>query len=398
VKEIFIRGVITPQEFEQDFEDSSLPTYSYDDLVRDLQGVSEATVFIDSVGGMVEEGMKMYNLLKGLDITTVSINASSIASIVFLAGKNRLVTKDQTPNMTIHNAWIKGKEIEDMTLNANTLTELKADFEAMDAELVAIYKEKTRLKDSTLLALMSQETDIGSQAVELGFAHGYYEKELKAVTASKNKLIMFNYKSITMATEAAEKRLTTIEAMLKGLKNLFTGSAKNMIVKLNDGTTELFVYSEDGEFEGKRAVIASEGMPTEENAPEGEHTLEDGRVITIGADGVVVSVAEAVDGEALASQIVALEEEKKAMEDDKEKMSNEIKALKAQIVEKEKDFDSKVSEINEQMKALKTEVMGGGDTKVLLKAASITNEDFSKMSIVEKTRQLAMQKARNLNS
>jgi len=83
VKEIFIRGVITPQEFEQDFEDSSLPTYSYDDLVRDLQGVSEATVFIDSVGGMVEEGMKMYNLLKGLDITTVSINASSIASIVF---------------------------------------------------------------------------------------------------------------------------------------------------------------------------------------------------------------------------------------------------------------------------------------------------------------------------
>jgi len=81
----------------------------------------------------------------------------------------------------------------------------------------------------------------------------------------------------------------------------------------------------------------------------------------------------------------------------KKKCQTKIKALKAQIVEKEKDFDSKVSEINEQMKALKTEVMGGGDTKVLLKAASITNEDFSKMSIVEKTRQLAMQKARNLN-
>jgi len=368
MKEIFITGVITPKEYDDDFKDTGLPSYSYNDLVRDLAGARQATVYIDSIGGMVEEGMLMYNLLKGLDITTVSINASSIASIVFLAGKERLVSP--TAEMIIHNAWIKGKEIEDMTLNANTLTELKAEFEEMDGQLVNIYKEKTGLEETKLLALMSQETDIGSQAVELGFATGYYEEEIKPTKVGKNKLIMFNQKSINMATEAAEKRLTAIEVLMKGLTTLFKGNSKNMVVKLNDGT-EVFVYSEDGEFEGKRAVIASEGMPTEENAPEGEHTISDGRVITVGADGIITSVSEAVDGEALASQIVALEEEKKAMEEEKEKMNVEIQALKAAAITKEKEFTSKFEEISKEMKALKSEVMGGGDPIKPIKAAVI---------------------------
>jgi len=77
MKEIFITGVITPKEYDDDFKDTGLPSYSYNDLVRDLAGARQATVYIDSIGGMVEEGMLMYNLLKGLDITTVSINASS---------------------------------------------------------------------------------------------------------------------------------------------------------------------------------------------------------------------------------------------------------------------------------------------------------------------------------
>lgn len=380
-KEVFIRGVISPQELEGDFVEANQPIYSFQNLIDDLGDDKESTVYIDSIGGMVEEGLKMYEHLNKLNVKTVALNASSIASVMFLAGKERLVSPQA--EMIIHNAWIKGAEIEDMTLNANSLSELKKEFEEMDRKLVNIYKEKTGLDESKLLALMAVESDIGKEAVSLGFATGYYEKELQAQKAYKNKLIMFNQKSIEMATEAAEKRLSTIEAMVKGLKNLFTGSAKNMLVKLQDGT-EIYVFSEDGEFEGKRAVLAEDEMPTETNAPEGSHSLSDGRVIEVGADGIITAVKEAVDAEALKSEIAAMEDEKKKLMAEKEALALEVKALKEANEAKEGEFKAQFKALQEEIETLKTEVMGGGDDDPKPDFKALSQEELQKLSFAER--------------
>jgi hypothetical protein len=44
---------------------------------------NEFEVIIDSPGGSVEEGFKIYDKLKSLNINTTAITANSIASIIF---------------------------------------------------------------------------------------------------------------------------------------------------------------------------------------------------------------------------------------------------------------------------------------------------------------------------
>ena len=387
-KEIYIRGVITPDEYKEDEKlVGKNTTYSYADLINDLGEDTEGTIYIDSPGGMVEEGLKMYEHLNGLNFDTVAINASSIASIIFLAGKNRKVSENA--EMIIHNAWVRGEEISDITLNANVLEELKAEFEKLDSELVSIYKEKTGQTDSKLLALMAVDTDIASQAVELGFASEILEgsKPVKAM----NKFIMFNQKSVEMANEKQDEKLNAIEKLLSKVtakvNSLF--NAKAMVETLEDGT-QIFIYSEDGEFEGKRAVLADNGEPTETLAPAGTHRLEGGREIVVGEGGVIEAVKEAPNVEAMQESIVAMEEEKEKLMQAKAELEGQIVALKEENEAKESNFKNEIEAIKSELKALKEDTIGEVEDKA---KAQVSAEDLAKMTPSEKFRLKMMAKA-----
>jgi ATP-dependent protease ClpP protease subunit len=398
MKEVYINGIIGSPEDQNEFDNYSV--YSFDNLIEDLDGATEAKIFIDSVGGMVEEGLKIYDYLSSINAETIAINASSIASIIFLAGKKRLVKPGA--KMIIHNAWLKGEDIEsDVILNANTINELKEAFIRQDAQLVSIYKQKTGISETQLLALMAQDTDIADKAIDLGFAHGAYEGE-KEQARELNGCIMFNaaYRNMKtnlnidkMANEQTNEKLNAVEKTLNGLKNFLFGKSKNMAIQLEDGTP-LFIYSEDGEFVGKRAVLAdAEGLPTEEDAPSGTHRLSDGRSIVVGEGGIIESVEEAVDAEALAAELAAMKEEKEKAMEEKEDLENRIAAMAEAMEAKEAEFKTNFNALEAEFKALKKEVIGEIEEPKV--KAQITDEEFAKLSFAEKFKLKMVAKAEN---
>lgn len=405
MKEIYINGIITASEYQNEFDQEQ--GYSFEDLKREIGDEVEVTVYIDSPGGMVEEGLKIYDFLKQRTVTTIALNASSIASIIFLAGKKRMISPNA--QMIIHNAWLRGNEIDDdMIVNANNLEELKQEFEKIDAELVSIYKEVTGMRETKLLALMAEDTDIAQNAIEYGFATGVYQEEERAKAVANCVMFNAHYMAMNkvkpnlnndnMANEATNEKLNAIEKALKGLSNMIFGNAKNMAVELEDGT-QIFVFSEDGEFEGKRAVIADEeGRPTEENAPAGTHTLRDGRQIVVGEGGIIEAVQEAPDAEAMEKEMEAMEDEKKKLMEEKEALQAKVEAITAEMDEKEKSYKDQFNALSEEIKALKEEVIGEtNEIENKTKAIVEENEDWSKLSVSEKFRRRMVAKAQNEN-
>src|SRR5579859_1867486 len=62
-------------------------------------GVKTAHMLIQSTGGMVSEGVAIYNYLRGLPINLITYNGGSVASIavlVYLSGKTRKASATST--------------------------------------------------------------------------------------------------------------------------------------------------------------------------------------------------------------------------------------------------------------------------------------------------------------
>jgi ATP-dependent protease ClpP protease subunit len=394
-KDIYITGVIAPDELKQDEKlIGQNESYSYQDLINDIGEETEGTVYINSIGGMVEEGMLMYELLNKLNFNTVALSASSIASVVFLAGKQRKVARNA--QMIIHNAWMHGEEVGDLTLNANTLEALKQEFDKMDGEIIAIYEEKTKLSASKLLALMAVDTDIASQAVELGFANGYYEEDKKPARAM-NKFIMFNLKSVEMATEKQEERLTAIEKILNKISRYATAAffGVNQITESVVDGPELYVFSDNDDYVGKRVVVSENGEPTEQVAPVGTHELVSGKTIVVGEGGIISEVKAAPVAASMDDErdeaIAKLEEEKMALVNAKTEMEEKMNAMAKAKESGEATFKAKIEEIMKEVKALKSETIGVIEDK---KPKAMTQADFAKLTPSEKFRQNLMAKAK----
>lgn len=124
------------------------------------------TVRINSYGGSVSEGLAIYSLLqdfKGNVKTIVDGFACSAASIIFMAGKTRIVPESGL--LMIHNAWMSNEG------DSNSMKKAAEDLEKITQPSVNIYVSKTGQPESKIKEMMDRETWITSQeAFELGFA------------------------------------------------------------------------------------------------------------------------------------------------------------------------------------------------------------------------------------
>lgn len=193
------------------------------------------------------------------------------------------------------------------------------------------------------------EGDIKLSETETETADFYSLEEIKELPIIMDGLQ--RYEDLILKTTEMSDELSAIKQAMKTLKALVLGGRKSMVLPLAGGAGELFIFSEDGEIEGKRAVIAEGGEPTEQAAPEGSHSLNDGRSITVGADGVIQSVSE--------SPVDALA----AMEADKERMA-------AEMVVKDETLAMKDEEVKAAQLALST-FKSETETKLNAMAASI---------------------------
>lgn len=123
------------------------------------------TVHVNSNGGEVKEGLAIYNVLKGRNVTTICDGfAASAASVVFCAGSRRIMNKASL--LFVHQA------ITGIYGNADDMAKQAADLNTITESAVAAYKEAgVKLSDEEIWTLLKNETWISPKdAVGYGFA------------------------------------------------------------------------------------------------------------------------------------------------------------------------------------------------------------------------------------
>lgn len=148
------------------------------DFAEELDQVTtpNITVRINSYGGEVSQGLGIYNLLKDWKghVTTVCDGfACSAASVVFMAGKSRIMPK--TSLLMIHNAWTTGAG------DSEDFKKLAEDLAKINEPLIESYVIATGLPNSKIKKMMDEETWLtADEAFEMGFATKIQEESVKA--------------------------------------------------------------------------------------------------------------------------------------------------------------------------------------------------------------------------
>lgn len=303
-------------------------------LIEAVPEDEEITVKIFSCGGYVFDGWAIYNALKAHKAkVTVRIDglAASIASIIAMAGDEVVVCAASL--LMVH------KPSVDLFWGAMDAEQLKREAAALDqiqSVLNSIYVAKTGLDSATIDAMINAETWITpNEAVTLGFANSIdntitekqhiAENSFKQIFKNANPMIRAYANNAMQVNKTKENNMENVNEAIKKNNDLLTkvsnffsnlvtapkneGEQTNASAELEDGTMVYF----DGELAIGTLVYTDEAMTT--LAEDGDHTLMDGRTITL-AEGAVTNIQDVVEDTAqtdLATQVANLTEKVNAL-------------------------------------------------------------------------------------
>lgn len=306
--------------------------------IKEYPQAENIYVHINSPGGGVYTGWTVGNILAMQSKPTIALIEGFCASIAtYIALSCDRVEMADTAQFMIHNAsmYLGGDK--------NQFKEAIRQLDKIDQDLINKYVRKTGLSREKIAEMMEKETFLNTEeTIRLGFA----DKKMQPLKA----VAKFDFKQIKM-DEKQKGILAQISDLLRGVKTESEEEKpKNMALTLDDGT-RVFVFSEDGEFEGKRIVLADEaGDPTETPAPDGSHRLQDGRSITV-QNGVIVSVQEDEPED-------EMDKEKEEMKKKMEEMEEEMQNLKNQLQAKSEETTNTLNTVLEQVQALSKRTVG----------------------------------------
>ena len=162
VADLDIYGEITSWPFQ----DSDVSAAKLSHQLEKLAGVTQINVHINSYGGEVSEGLAIYNALRrhpAQITTTCDGMACSIASVIFMAGDERIMSESSL--LMIHNAY---------TFAAGDAAELRKqadDVETINEASKTAYLSRVSISEEELASMMDAETFIlPDDAVSMGFA------------------------------------------------------------------------------------------------------------------------------------------------------------------------------------------------------------------------------------
>jgi ATP-dependent Clp protease, protease subunit len=166
--ELYIYGEIRKKDIIDMWfgdDETRIDAFTFKDAINAVD-TDNLIVRLNSMGGSVSEGLAIYNLLnefKGNLTTIVDGFACSAASVIFMAGKKRIVPESGL--LMIHNAWSYALG------DSNAMKKAAEDLEKITQPSINIYVSKTGLEESKVKEMMDKETWITSQeALEMGFA------------------------------------------------------------------------------------------------------------------------------------------------------------------------------------------------------------------------------------
>lgn len=145
--------------------ESDVSSYQIAKELAELDISKPLTVYINSYGGEVAEGIAIYNQLKRFEQckTVVDGYAASIASVIFMAGKERVMSPSSL--LFIHNAWMRTAG------NSEQLRKDADDLEKITAASMQAYLEHVNIGEDKLKEMLDAETWLNAdEAVEMGFA------------------------------------------------------------------------------------------------------------------------------------------------------------------------------------------------------------------------------------
>lgn len=163
VADITIYGDITSWPWLE----SDVSSYNLSKELDALTDVDHINVNINSYGGEVAEGLAIYNALRRhkAHVRTVCDGfACSIASVIFMAGDERIV--NDASLLMIHNAWSSY-----VSGNAADLRKQADDLDVITSASKQAYMSRISISEDELTALMDGETWIKpDDALRMGFA------------------------------------------------------------------------------------------------------------------------------------------------------------------------------------------------------------------------------------
>ena len=174
----------------------------------------DIVVEIDSPGGAVLEGIKIYNALAKYDgrvTVVIGALAASIATYIAMAG-DEIKAYDNSTFM-IHNAW--GFAMGDHRVMRDTAEVL----EGLTKLIAKKYKERTNMNDAQIQALMDKETFFfGNEIKEAGFVDEIIESG-KVDKSEQMALVKERYKACLkhMKENEEEVRKEEIAALLRDI-------------------------------------------------------------------------------------------------------------------------------------------------------------------------------------
>jgi len=195
---INIYGDITSWEWRE----SDVSSYT---LSKEIEGLDVDTinVYINSYGGEVTEGLAIYNALKRhkAKIKTFCDGfAASIASVIFMAGDERIMSNASL--LFIHNAWTIAEG------NANDFRKQAEDLDKITQASINAYMNHVNITEEELKELLDNETWITPQdALEMGFATAIVNDN-----TSKNPNQSIKKKLMQQLVKAQEKKEPTESA------------------------------------------------------------------------------------------------------------------------------------------------------------------------------------------
>lgn len=303
------------------------------EAIQNAKDAEELEVHIHSMGGDVNEGFAIYDALtnSGKKVTTVvDGNCFSIATVIFMAGSTRQMSKNA--QFMIHNPW--GGAFGD----AEEIQKYADQVKDAENRILDFYVARTGGDKDTIKSMMDAETYLTSdQALELKFATAIIEP----VSARVRAHFKPNTNNTAMSTvlEEIKAGFSNINNILKekfGIKAEGT-EIKASMVKTQDGE-ELEI-----EMAGDKPAIGDTVKKGGEDYT-GTATLEDGTVITCDA-GKITEVTDS--GSSSAEDDPAT----KALKEENEQ-------LIAKVQEQETAFNALKDQLNgiqNHLKNIKTE-------------------------------------------
>lgn len=309
--------------------------------VKKQEALTSLEVNINSIGGFVDEGMQIYNYLKGLQIpiTTVASGVcASIATVIFLAGNKRQVLEGT--KFMIHAPKVKPAD----HYNSAELKQFSDALNKIEKEIIQVYTENTTMSADEVQALLQKDTYMNlEQLTALGFVQDTQPIELRAVAK-----LNINFKNESMTAEDKSWLETKLEAFAK----MFTATkvdAKMLMLQDATGVTVEFPDLAEDAIPVLGDVATVDGQVA--NGSYVMPSLNNATVVFI--DGVVTEIIEAQpDGGE--DELAKLKQENETLKAENERLSQvtakletEFKSFRATVTSKMATVEPKQAKADE---------------------------------------------------